>query len=144
MNEHRERLRVAWVDTDAGGRIHFTAAFRWAEAVLSDKNLVAGDGDAAELVRCIRADETPHVDYLRTALTEMRDRTWIGESGRRYEGSEMIARLWDAGLEQSLGAGREAGRKAIRGEVEHWVLQRPNGKDLLAEFDALGSEVAAA
>ena len=25
-------LRVLWVDTDAGGRIHFTAAFRWAEA----------------------------------------------------------------------------------------------------------------
>ncbi len=24
--------RVQWVDTDAGGRIHFTAAFRWAEA----------------------------------------------------------------------------------------------------------------
>lgn len=23
---------MAWVDTDAGGRIHFTAAFRWAEA----------------------------------------------------------------------------------------------------------------
>jgi acyl-CoA thioester hydrolase len=30
--EHRETRRVAWVDTDAGGRIHFTAAFRWAEA----------------------------------------------------------------------------------------------------------------
>jgi acyl-CoA thioester hydrolase len=29
---HREHLRVRWVDTDAGGRIHFTAAFRWAEA----------------------------------------------------------------------------------------------------------------
>jgi acyl-CoA thioesterase FadM len=28
----RVRLRVAWVDTDAGGRIHFTAPFRWAEA----------------------------------------------------------------------------------------------------------------
>jgi acyl-CoA thioester hydrolase len=28
---HLERLRVAWVDTDAGGRIHFTAAFRYAE-----------------------------------------------------------------------------------------------------------------
>lgn len=23
---------MRWVDTDAGGRIHFTAAFRWAEA----------------------------------------------------------------------------------------------------------------
>jgi YbgC/YbaW family acyl-CoA thioester hydrolase len=29
--EHTESARVAWVDTDAGGRIHFTAAFRWAE-----------------------------------------------------------------------------------------------------------------
>ena len=32
MPVHVERTRVAWVDTDAGGRIHFTAAFRWAEA----------------------------------------------------------------------------------------------------------------
>ena len=23
---------MLWIDTDAGGRIHFTAAFRWAEA----------------------------------------------------------------------------------------------------------------
>jgi YbgC/YbaW family acyl-CoA thioester hydrolase len=29
--EHVERLRVAWADTDAGGRIHFTAALRYAE-----------------------------------------------------------------------------------------------------------------
>lgn len=32
MASHREQLRVLWIDTDAGGRIHFTAAFRWAEA----------------------------------------------------------------------------------------------------------------
>ncbi len=31
MAEESFRTRVAWVDTDAGGRIHFTAAFRWAE-----------------------------------------------------------------------------------------------------------------
>jgi acyl-CoA thioester hydrolase len=30
--EYVQQLRVAWVDTDAGGRIHFTAAFRWAES----------------------------------------------------------------------------------------------------------------
>ena len=29
---HVAQSRVAWIDTDAGGRIHFTAAFRWAEA----------------------------------------------------------------------------------------------------------------
>ena len=32
MVEQSERFRVQWVDTDAGGRIHFTAPFRWAEA----------------------------------------------------------------------------------------------------------------
>jgi YbgC/YbaW family acyl-CoA thioester hydrolase len=32
MVEQHERFRVAWVDTDAGGRIHFTAVFRWAES----------------------------------------------------------------------------------------------------------------
>jgi acyl-CoA thioester hydrolase len=30
--DHVERMRVAWVDTDAGGRIHFSNALRWAEA----------------------------------------------------------------------------------------------------------------
>jgi acyl-CoA thioester hydrolase len=30
--EHIEETRVAWADTDAGGRIHFTAVFRWVEA----------------------------------------------------------------------------------------------------------------
>ena len=38
--EQVERRRVAWVDTDAGGRIHFTAAFRWAEA--AEHDLVVG------------------------------------------------------------------------------------------------------
>ncbi len=111
--------------------------FKWSEAWLSDPNLVAGDGEAARLVSYIRADETPHVDYLKTALTEMRDRTWIGASGKKHDGSTMIQALWDAGLEQSLGAAREQSRQAIRGELEHWILQRPKGADLLAEFDSL-------
>jgi len=29
--QHVERLRVAWADTDAGGRSHFAAALRYAE-----------------------------------------------------------------------------------------------------------------
>ncbi len=35
-SRHLYRGRVAWVDTDAGGRIHFTAAFRWTEAAEHD------------------------------------------------------------------------------------------------------------
>ncbi len=56
--------------------------FAWAEEWMSDTELVAGDGEAARLVSYIRADESPHVGYLRTALSEMRDRTWVGEGGQ--------------------------------------------------------------
>ena len=31
MVKHIEKLRVRWVDTDASGRIHYTAAFRYFE-----------------------------------------------------------------------------------------------------------------
>ena len=66
--------------------------FRWAEAVLADTELVAGDGEAATLVSYIRSDETPHVAWLRTALSEMRDRTWVGSGGRHHAGTDMIGR----------------------------------------------------
>jgi acyl-CoA thioester hydrolase len=45
---HVERLRVAWVDTDAGGRIHFTAAFRYAE--LAETALMRNLGLVDQLV----------------------------------------------------------------------------------------------
>ena len=86
--------------------------FAWAEEWMSDTELVAGDGEAARLVSYIRADETPHVGYLRTALSEMRDRTWIGEGGRRHAGSDMIGRIWEPLLAHSLGPGRDEGRRA--------------------------------
>ena len=61
--------------------------------------------------RYIRTDETPHVGYLAAALTEMRDRTWIGEGGKQHAGADMIGRLWDRLLEQSLGEGRAADQR---------------------------------
>lgn len=113
--------------------------FAWAEEWLSDPNLVAGDGRAADLVSFIRADETPHVEYLRTALTEMRDRTWIGTEGKHHTGIDLIGTLWEHGLDQSLGAGRAQTRLAVLGEVEHWCLRHDGGADILAEFHSLST-----
>ena len=118
--------------------------FAWAEEWLSDPKLVAGDGEAARLVAYIRADETPHVGYLKTAITEMRDRTWIGASGRRYAGTEMIGALWNAQLDASLGSGRAVTRKVVLGEVEYWAGKHANGKDVIAEFHSLATPEPAA
>jgi acyl-CoA thioester hydrolase len=61
---HVERTRVAWVDTDAGGRIHFTAAFRWAEAAETALGRSLGLLDAwGDLPR--RAVEAEYLHVLR-------------------------------------------------------------------------------
>lgn len=116
--------------------------FAWAAAVLSDTDLVAGDGRAAEIVDCIRADETPHVDYLCTALTEMRDRTFVGESGATIAGEVVIGTLWDTALELSLGANRESFKQGAMAEVELALASHAHRDDILEEFVSLGSEVA--
>ena len=65
--EHVERIRVAWVDTDAGGRIHFSNAFRWAEqaetALRRELGILDGWGDyprkhaEAEFHRVLRFED---------------------------------------------------------------------------------------
>lgn len=61
---HVLQSRVAWIDTDAGGRIHFTAAFRWAEAaetgLLRSLGLLIGWADYPR-----RAVEAEYLGVLR-------------------------------------------------------------------------------
>jgi hypothetical protein len=113
--------------------------FAWAETLLSDPDLVAGDGAAAALVSHIRADETPHVGYLKTALTELRDRTWIGSTGRKHAGADLVQLVWDRALKASLGAGRAQNRAAVVSEVEHWCGQHATGADIVARFHELAT-----
>jgi hypothetical protein len=117
--------------------------FAWAEAVLGDTDLVAGDGAAAQIVSFIRSDETPHVAWLRTALSEMRDRTWVGAEGRTYPGVEMIGRVWDRAVADSLGVRRQDNIRFVLEEIEHALDGRPDGRAVMEEMLALGSVVPA-
>jgi hypothetical protein len=113
--------------------------FAWAEALLDDPDLVAGDGEAARIVSYIRADETPHVEYLKTVLSEMRDRTFVGSSGRRHAGTDLVHRIWDRAVEDSLTTRRAEGLRTTLAEVTHAIGDRPDAADLLERFHALGS-----
>jgi hypothetical protein len=115
--------------------------FAWAAGVLSDEELVAGEGEAARLVGYIRADESPHVAWLRTALSEMRDRTWVGDSGRRYAGADMVGMLWDRGLGDSLQGRRHDNLNTIMREIELATGQVAGGQDLVDEMLSLGHVV---
>lgn len=84
MPVQRENRRVAWVDTDAGGRIHFTAVFRYAEAaetaLCRELGLLEGWGNfprrnvEAEYLRVLRFDDEVEVELApervgRTSVT---------------------------------------------------------------------------
>jgi hypothetical protein len=113
-------------------------AFAWAHEVLSDTELIPGNGGAANLVSYIAADETPHVEYLKVSLAEMRDRTFVGASGRKYPGKDMIGTIWDASVESSLGLGRLAQANREVDLIEQALEGHPRRDDLLEEFHALG------
>lgn len=106
MIEHSERLRVAWVDTDAGGRIHFTAAFRWAElaetGIRRKLDLLEGWGTyprrrvEAEFHRVLRFEDEIEVRIRperlgRTSITWAFDVTRDGE--RCVEGRMIVVHV---------------------------------------------------
>jgi hypothetical protein len=111
--------------------------FRWAEELLADETLVAGEGLAARLVSYIRQDETPHVEYLRTALSEMRDRTFVGTEGERLAGGDVIGKIWEHGLVQAHQVREPQARATYLAEVERALSGRSDGPYLLAEFHSL-------
>jgi hypothetical protein len=69
----------------------------------------------------------------------MRDRTWIGESGKRYPGTEMIGTLLDVSR-AAVGPNRDEARAATLREIAHWCDQRQDGAEILEGFHALDSE----
>jgi hypothetical protein len=111
--------------------------FKWAEELLADTTLVAGEGLPSRLVSYIRQDETPHVEYLRTALSEMRDRTFVGTEGELLPGDDVIGRIWEHGLVQAHQVREPQARATYLAEVERALAGRANGPDLLAEFHSL-------
>src|SRR2546430_13570823 len=69
----------------------------------------------------------------------MRDRTFVGESGRKYAGTEIVGRLWERGLAESLGPRREQNLALTLREVEHALDGSARRDSLLEEFHEHGS-----
>jgi len=64
--------------------------FRWAETLLGNAEVSTKPREAAAMVGYIRTDETPHVEYLRTALSELRACTLVGVDGSELRGAEVV------------------------------------------------------
>jgi hypothetical protein len=115
------------------------STFAWAEEVLSDPAVSDAPKQASDLVRYIRSDEAPHVEYLRTALSEITARTLYGPDGREYGGQEVVSALMDRTL-RAMTRQRQAERIAQLHETIRRTANRPDVEDLIAQYDALATE----
>ena len=114
------------------------STFAWAEEVLSDAAVSDAPEEATSLVRYIRSDEAPHVEYLRTALSEITARTLYGPDGREHPGQEVVAALMDRTL-RVMTRQRQTERIAQLREMIRRAANRPDVEDVLGQYDALAT-----
>ncbi len=112
------------------------STFAWAEEVLSDPTVSDAPKEAADLVRFIRSDEAPHVEYLRTALSEIAARTLYGREGKEFSGKEVVDKLTDRGLRVMIRQ-RMNERPASLRDLIRRTANRNNVEELIAQYDAL-------
>jgi hypothetical protein len=114
------------------------STFRWAEEVLSDPDVSDAPKEASDMVSYIRSDESPHVQYLRTALSEISARTLIGEDGKRYSGHQAVQDLLDGSLRLIIRQRREERRAQMHASIRASATGIVKDvEDLIRRFDQL-------
>jgi len=116
------------------------STFQWGIHVLSDPEVSADPETAGRMVGYIQADEKPHVEYLRTALSELRARTIRTVDGRTVSGASVVDRMLHRILRQLTASRRAEQRDDLRDGLVEAMKVAANPKALLEEFDSLESD----
>jgi hypothetical protein len=113
--------------------------FQWGVDLLSDPAVSAKPREAGDMVRYIQSDEKPHVEYLRTALSEVRARTLRTTDGKTIAGREVVDGLMHRILRAVTRERPRDQRDDLRASLAEAMKVAANPKALLEEFDALES-----
>lgn len=114
--------------------------FEWAKHLLGDPEVSADPVGAAAMVANIQADEKPHVEYLRTALSELRARTLIGEDGKtELRGAEVIDRIFESSLREAATRRPQNEREDLRREIREAISDGPRASEIARTFESLDS-----
>jgi len=113
--------------------------FDWGVELLSNPEVSAAPEAAGNMVRFVRSDEKPHVQYLRTALSELRTRTLRSVDGGTLAGREVVDGLLHRILREITKNRPREQREDIRESLIEAMQSAADPKALLEEFDALES-----
>ncbi len=113
--------------------------FAWGEALLSDPELSAAPQQAADLVRYIRSDESPHVEYLRTALSELRARRLRTLAGGEIAGRTVVDGILHRVLSAIASERPKQQRDDVRRDLVAALQSAGRPDSLLEAFEALAT-----
>jgi hypothetical protein len=113
--------------------------FEWGVRLLSNPEVSAAPEAAGAMVRHIQSDESPHVEYLRTALSEINGRTLRTVDGGTIAGREVVGGLLHGILRNIVRDRPREQREDLRENLAAAMQVAPDPKALLEEFDALES-----
>ena len=92
------------------------------------------------MVACIAADEVPHVDYLTTAISELRARTLISEDGRKeFQGSEVVDTIFSRQLRGMATSRPQENRERLREEIHQAIDDKARATHIARAFEDLDS-----
>jgi hypothetical protein len=112
--------------------------FSWGQRLLGDPEVSADPERARRMVAYIQSDERPHVEYLRTALSEFRTRTLRSEDGKReLHGHHVVDAIFSQQLQGIASTRPEEQRAQVRHQIHQALRERPNASELRRRFEAL-------
>ena len=117
-----------------------TSVFSRGLELLSDPEVSAAPERAGAMVGYIRSDEHPHVEYLRTALSELRARTLRTVDGGTLPGRELVDRFLHRSLRVFINDRPREQRDEARESLLAALAGTANPAGLTERFDALESD----
>jgi hypothetical protein len=117
--------------------IFAAGSFDWGYRLLSNPQLSAAPEAAGAIVDHIRTDESPHVEYLRTALSEVRARTLRTVDGRTIAGRCVVDGLLHGILREITRNRPRDQRDDVRENLAVAMQVAKDPAALLEAFDAL-------
>ena len=108
-----------------------------AESLFSDKRKEAIH--AVALVDRIRQDESVHVAWLRTAISEFRQSTVRTVDGGLVKGAEIVDPVWEKMVHWHAVEMHEANRDNDRAALREKILAAPNGAGIIDQFEQLAA-----
>lgn len=114
--------------------------FDWGHRLLSNPKVSAAPEAAAAMVSHIRTDENPHVEYLRTALSEVRARQLRTVDGGTIAGRTVVDGLLHRILREITRTRPSEQREDVRANLIVAMQSAANPAALLEQFDALESQ----